>query len=100
MEGDFNAYLKWAFNIHIMPNAEEEGLYPNQWGGRKGRSAIACALRKLLTWEYFRYVKETVVSFTGDLQSNFDRMLPSFNSIMAMKNGMSATASLKDGALP
>ena len=33
MEGDFNAYLKWAFNQHVMPNAEESGnLSPHQWG--------------------------------------------------------------------
>lgn len=92
MEGDWNAYLKWAFNKHIMPNAEHSGLSSNQWGGRRGRSAIACALRKMITWEYFRYVKETILSFPGDLQSNFDRMLPSLNSIIAMKFGMSRTA--------
>ena len=92
MEGDFNVYLKWAFNQHVMLNAEESGnLSPHQWGGQKGRSAIACAFRKLITWEYFRIVKETVVSFPGDLQSNFDRMLPSFNSIFAMKNGLADT---------
>ena len=50
------------------------------------------AMRKLMTWEYFRFVKETVLSFPGDLQSNFDRMIASFNSIISMKYGMSRNA--------
>jgi hypothetical protein len=57
-------------------------------GGRKGRSAIVCAFRKLLTWEYFRYAKETMAAFPGDLQSNFDWMLAPINSIILMKKGM------------
>jgi hypothetical protein len=52
IEGDVVGYLKWCFNIHVMPNAERTGMTSNQWGGRKGRSAIVCALRKLVTWEY------------------------------------------------
>eukprot|EP00956_Cyclotella_meneghiniana_P036769 scaffold130371_cov40-Cyclotella_meneghiniana.AAC.1 len=92
MEACWNAYLKWAYNKHVMPNAEKAGLSSNQWGGRRGRGAIACAMRKLMTWEYFRFVKETVLSFPGDLQSNFDRMIPSFNSIISMKYGMSRNA--------
>ena len=42
MEACWNAYLKWAYNKHIMPNAEKAGLSSNQWGGRRGRGAIAC----------------------------------------------------------
>ena len=49
-------------------------------------------MRKLMTWEYYRFVKETVLAFPGDLQSNFDRMIPSFNSIFSMKYGMSKNA--------
>jgi hypothetical protein len=92
MEGDFNAMLKWFYNQKVMPNAESVGMTPNQWGGRKGRSAITCALRKLLTWEYFRYAKETIAAFPGDLQSNFDRMLAPINSIISMKKGMPKSA--------
>jgi hypothetical protein len=89
IEGELVAYIKWCFNKHVMPNAEKVGISSNQWGGRKGRSAIACAFRKLITWEYFRYMKETMVSFPGDLSSNFDRMLPSMNSlVIARKKGM------------
>jgi hypothetical protein len=92
IEGDLSGYLKWCYNIHVMPNAEKVGISPNQWGGRKNRSAIACAFRKLITWEYFRYVKETMISFPGDLQSNFDRMLAGINSLISMKKGMPKNA--------
>jgi hypothetical protein len=50
-EADFNSALKWYFSQHIMPNAEISGLSPDQWGGRVNRSAPACAMRKLITWE-------------------------------------------------
>ena len=87
MEGDLVARLKWYYNKHIMPNAEKMGS-SNQWGGRKNRNAIACAFRKIITWEYFRYVKETIISFPGDLQSNFDRMIPAMNSLISRKYGL------------
>ena len=88
MEGDLIARLKWYYNKHLMPNAETIGLSPNQWGGRSGRSAIECAYRKIITWEYFRYAKEVAASFPGDLQSNFDRMLAPLNSLISRKKGL------------
>jgi hypothetical protein len=92
IEGDLGAYLKWCYNKHVMPNAEQVGISSNQWGGRKNRSALACAMRKLITWEYFRYIKETMIAFPGDLRSNFDQMLAGINSSISMKKGMSKNA--------
>ena len=62
-EADFNTLLKWMFNKHIMPNAEKSGLSTNQWGGRNNRSAPACAMHKLLSWEYARFTKTVLTSF-------------------------------------
>jgi hypothetical protein len=92
IEGEVCAYLKWCFNEHVMPNTEKTGISPNQWGGRKGRSAISCAIRKLVTWEFFCYTKQTMVSFPGDLQSNFDGMLASMNLLFARFKGMPKNA--------
>jgi hypothetical protein len=91
-EADFNTMLKWLFNKHIMPNAEKSGLSPNQWGGRNSRSAPACAMRKLLTWEYARYTKTVLTSFLADLQSNFDCILPDMSSLFLIKKGMTKEA--------
>ncbi|KAL7502037.1 hypothetical protein ACHAXN_000219 [Cyclotella atomus] len=52
---------------HIMPNAEKSGLSPDQWGGINNRSAPACALRKLIAWEYARFTKTVLTSFLADL---------------------------------
>jgi hypothetical protein len=92
-EADFNTImLKWLFNKHIVPNAEKSGLSPDQWGGRQSRSAPACAMRKLLTWEYARYTKTVLTSFLADLQSNFDCILPDMWSMFLMKKGMTKEA--------
>ncbi|KAL3802447.1 hypothetical protein ACHAWO_004749 [Cyclotella atomus] len=84
-EADFNTLLKFYFNKHIMPNAEKSGLSPDQWGGRNNRSAPACALRKLIAWEYARFTKTVLTSFLADLQSNFDCIMPDMSSIFVMK---------------
>ncbi|KAL3798245.1 hypothetical protein ACHAWO_013476 [Cyclotella atomus] len=97
-EADFNTLLKWMFNKHIMPNAEKSGLSTNQWGGRNNRSAPACAMRKLLSWEYARFTKTVLTSFLADLQSNFDCILPDMSSIFLMKKGMSKEAAYSRAA--
>ena len=89
-EGCFNGQLKYYFNKGVMPNAEETGLSPDQWGGRNSRSAPACAMRKLLTWEYARYTKTTIaVVFFSNLEANFDNIIPAFTNILCQKKGMS-----------
>jgi hypothetical protein len=57
-KADFNTLLKWMFNKFIMPNAEKSGLSLNQWGGQNNCSAPACAMRKLLSWEYTQFTKK------------------------------------------
>lgn len=88
VEADFNTALKIYFAQGLMRNAEASGLTPDQWGGRPNRSAPDCATRKLLTWEYKRYMKQTMGSFFGDLASCFDRMKTCLSSITSMKKGM------------
>jgi hypothetical protein len=96
-EADFNTLLKWMFNQHIMPNAEKSGLSPDQWGGRNNWSAPACALRKLLAWEYARFAKTILVSFLADLQSNFDclarHVIYFFNEERHVKSGRTLQSS-------
>eukprot|EP00956_Cyclotella_meneghiniana_P028262 scaffold65213_cov39-Cyclotella_meneghiniana.AAC.1 len=97
-EADFNTLLKWMFNKFIMPNSEKSGLSPNQWGGRVNRSAPACAMRNLLSWEYARFTKTVQTSFLADLQSNFDCILPDMSSIFLLKKGVSKEAAYSRAA--
>ena len=87
-EADFNTALKWFFSKNVMPNAEATGLSEDQWGRRNSRSAPACAMQKLITWEYARYVKVVVTGFLGDLTSNFDCILPDMTNILCRKKRM------------
>ena len=89
IEADFNLALKRYYNKHIMPNAEEIGLSSSQWGGRKNRSAPACAMRKVIAWEHSRYTKTILASFFGDLKACFDRMIWELSSYVSRKKGMS-----------
>jgi hypothetical protein len=81
-----------------MPNVEKSGLSPDQWGGRNNRSAPACALRKLIAWEYACFTKTVLMSFLADLQSNFDCIMPDMSSIFLMKKGMPSEASYSRAA--
>ncbi|KAL7550562.1 hypothetical protein ACHAWF_015354 [Thalassiosira exigua] len=91
LEADFNTALKILFAGRMMCNAEIAGISSSQWGGRANRSAIACATRKLIAWEYARYTKTTLVSFFCDLAGNFDRMLVPISNVVAQKKGMAKT---------
>ena len=94
VEADFNTALKIMYARKLMWNAEQSGISTDQWGGRPNRSAPDCATRKLVYWEYGRYMKIPLASFFGDLASCFDRMKTSLSSIVAMRKGMPKSACL------
>ncbi|KAL7502094.1 hypothetical protein ACHAXN_000173 [Cyclotella atomus] len=97
-EADFNTILKFYLILHVMPNAEKSGLSPDQRGDRNNRSAPACALRKLIAWEYAHFTKMVLTSFLADLQSNFDCIIPDMSSIFLMKKGMPCEAAYSRAA--
>ena len=88
VEADFNTALRIVFARKLMWNVELSGLSLDQWGGRPNRSAPDCATRKLIYWEYGRYMKIMLASFFSDLASCFDRMKTSLSSIAALRKGM------------
>ena len=88
LEADFNVALKILFTQQVMPNSEKTNPNPNQWGGRRGRSAVACATRKLVTMEYKRVMKEPFSVFCSDLVSCFDCVIPGMSNAIGMKKGL------------
>ena len=88
VEADFNTALKILFARKLMKNAESSGLHNEQWGGRPNRTSIDAALRKLLTFEYGRYMKMTIALFANDQTACFDRMCPAISNMIAGKFGM------------
>jgi hypothetical protein len=64
LEADFNTALKIFFARRLMDNAETAGLNDEQWGSRRHRMALDPAMRKLMTFEYGRYMRSTITFFT------------------------------------
>ena len=90
VEADFNTALKILFARKLMWNAEKSGLHNEQWGGRPNRTAIDAAMRKMMTFEYGRYMKMTIALFANDQTACFDRMCPPISNVIAGKFGMDA----------
>jgi hypothetical protein len=88
LEADFNTALKIFFARRLMDNAETAGLNDEQWGSRRHRMALDPAMRKLMTFEYGRYMRSTIAMFAADLTACFDRMYPALGSIVTGKFGM------------
>ncbi len=98
LEADFNTALKILFAQELTWAVEETGLSPDQWGGRVNKSAPDCATRKVIIWEYARFIKKTAGSFFRDLASCFDDMLRRLSAVVARKNGVSEEACVMQGA--
>ncbi|KAL7524523.1 hypothetical protein ACHAXR_002911 [Thalassiosira sp. AJA248-18] len=61
LEADFNTALKILYARKLMHFAESQNsLNDEQWGSRPNRTSTDAALRKLLTFEYGRYMKTTI----------------------------------------
>jgi hypothetical protein len=88
LEADFNTALKIFFARRLMDNAETAGLNDEQWGSRRHRMALHPAMRKLMTFEYGRYMRSTIAMFAADLTACFDRMYPALGSVVSGKFGM------------
>ena len=71
-----------------MAQAETNGLHNDQWGSRPNRTSTDPALRKMMTFEYGRYMKATIAVFLSDQTACFDRMHPGVTNIIAQSHGM------------
>ena len=90
LEADFNTALKIIFSRKLMSNAEKIGLHDEQWGCRRNRTCHDPALRKMMTFEYGRYLNATIALFINDQTACFDRMYPSNTNIVAGSFGVNA----------
>jgi len=71
-----------------MKYAESCGLSDEQWGFHSNRTSTDGAARKMLTFEYGRYMKVTIVLFANGQPACFDRMIPAFTNIIAQAHGV------------
>ncbi len=87
LEADFNTALKILFAKNLMAASEKTGLCDEQWGSRPTRTSTDAALRKMLTFEYGRYMKLTITIFSNEQTACFDRIWPEVTNAIAEVNG-------------
>ena len=88
LEVDFNTALKILSAKELMSHAETTGFHDKQWGPRQARSSTDPALRKMMAFEYGRYMKATIAVFLSDQRACFDRMWPALTNVVAQAYGM------------
>jgi hypothetical protein len=68
--------------MRMMYNAKEKGILAwKQYGSRKYRTAIECALNKVLMFDILRQTKLPGGICSCDLKSCYDRIVHSFASL-------------------
>ena len=93
-EADYNFNNK-ILGRRMMKRAEQYGiLAPEQYGSRKSRTAIECALNKRLMFDILRQTKRPGGICSCDLHSCYDRVVHSFAS-MAMQRAGAPPAAIK-----
>ena len=91
LEADFNTALKILFARKLMALTESAGdLHEEQWGSRKTRTSTNAALRKMMTFEYVRYMKSTIGLFANDQTACFDRMWAEVTNSIVAASGANA----------
>ena len=75
MEPDFN-FFNGMVSRRFMKELERKNLAAKeQYGSRKGHSAIAHAINKVLTMDYLRISKTSAIICANDAKSNYDRIV-------------------------
>ena len=75
LEADFNIALKILFACKLMRYAEKNNtLHDKQWGSRANRTSTDAALRKMMTFQYGRYMMITSSMFCTDQCACFNRI--------------------------
>ena len=93
-EADYNFNNK-ILGKRMMYHAERENiLAPEQYGSRRNKTAIECALNKRLMFDLLRQTKRPAGICSCDLKSCYDRIVHSFAS-MAMQRAGAPTAAIE-----
>jgi len=87
-EADLNLFMavKWR---QLLQTADQKSFVnTNQYGGRPGREATSLALLEELKLDISYASRRTLITFDNDAMSCYDRIIPSFASVINRKYGM------------
>ena len=86
-EADYNFSNK-ILGLRMMKHAEDNNvLAPKQYGSRKHKTAIECALNKRLIFDLLRQTKRPAGICSCDLKSCYDRIIHYFASVTMQRAG-------------
>jgi len=88
VEADYNLLLKWFGPKGFMKRVEDhQQLTPYQGGGRRGRSAIDMACKKVAAYDFVTIMCTTAAHFEYDLKQCFDNMNEACANLSCMQHG-------------
>ncbi len=88
VEADYNLLLKWFGPKGFMKRAKDnKQLTPYQGGGRRGRSAIDLACKKVAVYDYITINRTTAANFEYDLKQCFDNMNEVCENLSCLQHG-------------
>jgi len=88
VKADYNLLLKWYGPKGFMQCAEDHNqLTPYQGGGRRGRSAIDLACKKVAAYDYVTITRTMAASLLFDLQQCFDNMNEACANLSCLQHG-------------
>ncbi len=88
LEADYNLLLKWFGPKGFIKVAEDnQQLTDFQGGGRRGRSAIDLACKKVATYDYLLITRTIAANFEHDLQHCFDNMNEACQNLSCRQQG-------------
>lgn len=96
-EADLNLILavKWR---ELLYNADRAGaINESQYGGRPGREATSLALLEELRIDISYLTRRSLITFDNDAASCYDRIIPSFASLINRKYGLHRRLALLHG---
>ena len=87
-DAEFNAVLKWLGKI-IMQQAEmTKAIALEQYGSRKGLSAISHCLNIQFTYDFIRQNKLSAAICSNDAKACYDRIVHTFASLALQQLGI------------
>jgi len=88
VEADYNLLLKWNSSLGFMKHAEDNlQLTDSQGGGRKGRSTIDLAVKKVITYDYIWINKEEAINIELDAEACFNMMVELCQNLACLSHG-------------
>lgn len=95
LESNLNAVFKIVWGRRLVPKAKKIGaLLAWKYGSKKGRTAQAAVLMKILTYDLTRLTRISLGQFENDATRCYDQIITNFAMVCCMCAGLPACAAI------